>query len=502
VTTRAGTPTIADAGRLSVLLVTGWLAARAVADPDLWGHVRFGLDTLNTQRLTSVDPYSFTQDLPWINHEWLSEVLFAVAYRLGGVLGLVLLKSTVLVTVACLLAALTRQVDAHLRWWLLAVALVSLGPMSGTFRPQLWTILGLALVCRVLTSGSSLAWLVAIFPIWANLHGGWIVGAGLVALWSVGRLFDTRSLRTALPIVAALGVAVAATALNPYGVRLWMFLLRTVRMSRDISEWRPLWQQPDVSHSVLWALIAGVVLVSAVLGWRRVTWAAVLPVAWLGVSSLFVDRLMPLFGEISLLVTILAWKSNAPVSTEAPIPPRPAEQSPARNRAARQTPGPQASGRWVVDVVLVAIVWISGASSAARCLPIAGPWAPDLSAAGLLASPDARGRLVLPFDWGQYALWHFGPRLRVSMDGRRETVYSDQTVTLQSAVARGLPEGLDYLKGERPEYVWLPAQTAAPVAVWLRANGYRITENGRSFVAERIDLPPLVAGPPLSRCFP
>ena len=502
-TTRTEASTAADAGRLCVWLVTAWLAARGATDPDLWGHLRFGLDALSTGRLTSADPYSFTQDVPWINHEWLSEVLFAGAYRAGGVLGLVALKTTILVAVAYLLASLTRQVDVRLRWWLLAVALVGLGPVAGTFRPQLWTILGLALLCRVLATGASLAWLLLIFPLWANLHGGWIVGVGLVGLWTVGRLIDARSARSVAPLVLVLAAALASTALNPYGWRLWEFLLGTVRMSRNVSEWRPLWQQPDISHSVLWVLIAAVVLASAGTRWRRLTWSALLPVAWLGVSSLFVDRLVPFFGEISLLLTAVAWKQDRTVRSvrlQADL------ASPAT--AGRDEDGPAKAGhygdsnRWAVDAALVSFIWVSGVYSAARCLPIAGPWAPDVMAASLLASPDARGRLVLPFDWGEYALWHFGPRLRVSMDGRRETIYSEETVALQSAVARGLPEGLAYLKRERPEYVWLPTETGAAVAGWLGQNGYRIADNGTSFVAQRTDLPPLASGPPMSRCFP
>ena len=31
----------------------------------------------------------------------------------------------------------------------------------------------------------------------------------------------------------------------------------------------------------------------------------------------------------------------------------------------------------------------------------------------------------MPYDWGEYVLWHLGPGVKVSMDGRRETVYSD-----------------------------------------------------------------------------
>src|SRR5262249_15609406 len=75
-----------------VLLVFGG-ASVTRADPDLWGHVRFGLDTMHARRLTSVDPYSFTQDVPWVNHEWLSEVQMGAAYATGGDTGLALLKA-------------------------------------------------------------------------------------------------------------------------------------------------------------------------------------------------------------------------------------------------------------------------------------------------------------------------------------------------------------------------------------------------------------------------
>ena len=53
------------AGVFALLLA---LATVTTADSDLWGHLRFGLDTIETHTLPSTDPYSFTQDLPWINH--------------------------------------------------------------------------------------------------------------------------------------------------------------------------------------------------------------------------------------------------------------------------------------------------------------------------------------------------------------------------------------------------------------------------------------------------
>jgi hypothetical protein len=48
-----------------------------------------------------------------------------------------------------------------------------------------------------------------------------------------------------------------------------------------------------------------------------------------------------------------------------------------------------------------------------------------VGAIALLEQSGVRGNMAIHFDWGEYALWHLGPRVKVSMDGRRETVYSE-----------------------------------------------------------------------------
>ena len=135
--------TRAAAARLLALVSAAFICAHAAGDPDLWGHVRFGLDTLRDRRLASIDPYSFTQDVPWVNHEWLSEVAQAVAYRAAGVFGLIALKTILLGAAVALLALGTRRVLEPYRWLLLAAGIVSLAPAAYTMRPQLWTLLGI-----------------------------------------------------------------------------------------------------------------------------------------------------------------------------------------------------------------------------------------------------------------------------------------------------------------------------------------------------------------------
>ncbi len=113
------------------------------------------------------------------------------------------------------------------------------------------------------------------------------------------------------------------------------------------------------------------------------------------------------------------------------------------------------------------------------------------------------GRLVVPFDWGEYAIWHFGPRLKVSTDGRRETVYSEARIKEQFALAQGEPEGMAFLASAKPEYAWLHTGPEAPTAAWLIRNGYVLdVDTGTSVIVRRVDLPPLRASAPLSSCAP
>ena len=74
------------------------------SDPDLWGHLRFGFDFLDTLRVPSRDVYSFTGDRVWINHEWLFELLVALVQRSGGWGGIRLLVLAIAAATAIALA--------------------------------------------------------------------------------------------------------------------------------------------------------------------------------------------------------------------------------------------------------------------------------------------------------------------------------------------------------------------------------------------------------------
>jgi len=159
---------------------------------------------------------------------------------------------------------------------------------------------------------------------------------------------------------------------------------------------------------------------------------------------------------------------------------------------ARGMPAPAASDRGAAVVIAVALVGASIFvwSKTLACVRTDGDHRQDLAAITALRTA-VPGRIVTFFNYGQYAIWHLSPRLRVSMDGRRETVYSDARLIEHDAIVAGESAGLSALASWRAEYVWLP-QSSNVTRLWLKAHDYRIdVETPLSFVAVRSDLPPL-----------
>jgi len=75
----------------TLLVLTGFLALTS-ADADLFGHLTFGRDIVRVHAVHASDPYSFTSDRAWVNHEWLAEAIMWIGYALGGGVGLIVLK--------------------------------------------------------------------------------------------------------------------------------------------------------------------------------------------------------------------------------------------------------------------------------------------------------------------------------------------------------------------------------------------------------------------------
>jgi len=489
----AGARTVARRRRdaiesMSTLRVPMWIAAAYVlltsnADPDLFGHLRFGLDHLRSWRFSSADPYSFTSDLPWTNHEWLSELTMAVAYSWAGALGLIVMKGLATVAVLLVIARSVKDAAPLWRWPSALLAVLGMLPISLTIRPQIWTLLFLTLMCSILTGPwKRRAWLPLIFLLWANMHGGWLVGLGVLGVWSAFELIEPADDR---PPVWALILLPAgcllATLINPYGWHLWGFLAKTVRLTRaDIAEWQPLWRAPtgSIIHWIAAIVWAGFAIRFA----ERRSLKAIAASLMLAYASMRVLRMVPLFIPAAVILLI-----------------------PYVRRAGAHQRQASPRGKALIDVAcacigLAVVAW----PLAPGCVHMTGSWLPDSNVARAISAANLSGRMVTYFDWGEYVIWHFGPKLRVSMDGRRETVYSERVLDEQRKVAYGDPGAMTRLQAISPEYAWLPQGLTDRAKPWFASHGYRIDVNTpTSFVAVRNDLPRIqsvAAG--AAPCFP
>jgi hypothetical protein len=450
---------VAPGALIGWAIVATLIAFSTRTDPDLWGHVRFGLDAIRDHDLTYVDPYSFTQGVPWINHEWLSEAAMAVAYRTGGGTGLALLKAVLTTATLAIVWTALSGVSSGAR--LLSIILIGWSglPMTGTLRPQLWSWLMCAATLALLSRRRALWVLPPLFACWANMHGGWIVGLGLVTVWACA-----RRTRESWLLLAGCVVATLAT---PYGVRLWTFLATTVSLGRaDIQEWQPAWTAPAITWVptvAAWAIL----LHSAVQ--RRVPRSLWLGTVALGIAALRVMRLNPFF-----VMAVAIWMPQRRWPTSSPF--------------AR------------IDAFAAAVVFAAGLifrAPSLACMPIAGDWVPDLTVV-----LHGTGTLLVPFNWGQYAIWRWGPSLKVSIDGRRETVYDNATNDSQWALERNEPTALGWLDAHPTDLVWYPRQ-ATMVRNHLVSKGYEVLlDTPRSYILARPGTAATANTREVAPCFP
>jgi hypothetical protein len=403
---------------LLILVISAILLGitRTVVDPDLWGHLRFGLDTLHNGTITRQDPYAYTTTgQVWINHEWLAEVLFALVWQAAGNPGLILLKVGVeVLTLALAFLILFRQRVEPL-WACLYVMLFlpMMLPSMWTVRPQMFTNLMFALILFIiiLADRGHYGWLWAAPPVlcfWMNAHGGVLAGTAVLVIWSAAHLaFHPHSWKR---VLTPLAVALIATLVNPYGVGLWSFLLRTATGTRlEIAEWAPLQIQSPVG--LLYLIGLALTAVGILYSGRPKRWPLLAVFAALTLLPLLAIRHLPLYA-LGLVMLNGEYFEGLRL-----------RYLPERDKKRRL---PEWAG--ILPLAGAVFIWILAVprlgnlavrdSNADFVFP--------LSAVQIIKESGVSGNLMIDFNWGEYALWQLSPRVKVGMDGRRETVFPEK----------------------------------------------------------------------------
>lgn len=202
---------------------------------DTWWQLRAGEDMWASGRVLLSDVYSHTAaGAFWTNHEWLAEVIFYACHRLGG-LPLLTLFAAALITGGWLFSWRLTRGSSTPAFVLTLVALAT-SAVWWEPRPHAFSLLFLPWMVFLLHRGA-IAWIVPLFLVWANTHGGVLLGfvllgAGLTAQTLVMPSLWRRS------VAGLAGAALAMTA-TPMGIDFWIEIPKSLsRISLyTLDEW-------------------------------------------------------------------------------------------------------------------------------------------------------------------------------------------------------------------------------------------------------------------------
>lgn len=490
------------------------------ADPDLWGHIRFGEFVLRHGRPLLRDPYSYSAPGHlWLNHEWLSELVFAATYDWFGVLGLKLFKFTLAAATIALIARALAQTRASIRsqFLVLTVGAVALGPLI-QFRPQLFTFVILAALLALLAEdsyrGQGRLWVaVPLMALWANLHGGFFVGLVLLLIYTGFAAWQGRTSqagRARAGVLARVSAAsLLATLITPYGLGSWYVVARALGnpfTRRFISDWRPL---------------STIIISQRHAGAGGLIFYACFAAIALGLGLLYFvarrrdDLALCAFAALTTVATLLSVRNMA-LALIACAPPLAARLS-RLGRPFGDPPGaypdalvlPAERRRWLLHQGLVA----TAASALALqtglfSVRLATPAGYPEGAVKFMAAHKLHGNILCDFNWGEYLIWHVAPGSRVFIDGRYDTVYPLAVIRDYLNFYFNRRGAAAVLARYPHDYVLIPPDSKAAMLMGRRADWRVIYRDKTALLFARHDAALGVgaarqsAGDHLSRLFP
>jgi len=217
------------------------LARNGLGDPDIWWHLRNAEYLVREFRWPRVDLYSYTVfGNSWMNHEWLGELPYYVAWRAFGLLGIKVLSLLILELIFVGLLFLCRRKSGNIKpsavacYLAILLGSVSFGPRTVLFG-YLYLLALLFLLEDFRSCGAARLCLVPpLFCLWINTHGSWSLGLIVFAIFIAGGMVEgtwgrVEAARWSGPQLRQLGVclvaSIAALFANPYGYRLVLYPL-------------------------------------------------------------------------------------------------------------------------------------------------------------------------------------------------------------------------------------------------------------------------------------
>jgi len=500
-------PSVGDlifAALLGVLAFTT-LSVRLLGDAGIGWHIRTGQQILATHAIPHTDPFSATAlsattGRAWFAWEWLYDVLVGWLDRAAGLNGVVLFTALVIAAIFAWTFRLLLRRRTNIFVALLLVLLAASAAMIHFLaRPHVVSWLFTVAWFWILdssekSSGASdfdssttsdsnrrrilMLWLLPpLMLVWVNVHGGFLVGFALLAIYwcsaawqwlrPTGDRFDDalRQIRAGrlVRVLTLTGILSGlATLVNPYGFQLHAHIYHylTNRFLMDhINEF----QSPNF-HYVAQKCFAGLLLLTLVAlatKRREIGASQGLIVLFAVYSGLYASRNIPV-SSLLLILIIGPWLSQA------------MERFGDRHPGGRGFATPQFLERmeaiefglrghlWPIAMVLVTC-WIAAHGGKLGAKPLMDAHFDakrfPVAAVDYLTKEDVQGPLVSPDDWGGYLIYRLYPRVRMVIDDRHD-FYGEEFLKSYLKMVQAQPGWQGFLQQSGAHCVVVPKNSA------------------------------------------
>jgi hypothetical protein len=415
-----------------------------LSDCDTGWHIRTGEWILANGWVPTRDMFSFSKPgAPWYAWEWLSDIVFARLNAIGGLQAVVMFAILLIsVTFMGLFLLVRRKANP-----IVAIAVTMLAAAASSIhwlaRPHLFTLFFLVVFYAALEQVregrtrilgvSVLAALPVITILWTNLHGGFFVGALMIAAYGGGEilrlLFSASAedrgpalLRARSYFLSALA-CLAASLANPYTYHLHVHMAHYLRdpwNSQHIMEFlSPSFHHPTAIFFEFMLFMAVITSVSNVRNGQFTE--ALLMLVWAH-GGLLAARNIPIF-MIAAAPPVAAcfqqWLLRLPESTVAVWLRSAADKF---NRVAEETGQTDSIARLhlvsALGIMLVAVVVFAPHPPKKFRAEFDPKSYPAAALATLRSDPSAR--VFTHDEWGDYLIYKLSKTHKVFVDGRSD----------------------------------------------------------------------------------
>ena len=204
---------------------------------DIGRHLKVGEIIWQTKEVPKTNLFSFTEpDFPFINHHWLSEVMFFGIFSAVGFTGLILVKAVLALASFVLLFFIAKR---YAKFWPLIISFllsIFIFIQRTEVRPEVFSFVILSFFLFALfrakydsvrtngsqgdpTSNGTYLWFLPVLELfWVNLHIYFFIGPFLISAFLIDRVIvkDYSHIKKTITVLL---LTLAATLINPNGIQ-------------------------------------------------------------------------------------------------------------------------------------------------------------------------------------------------------------------------------------------------------------------------------------------